>query len=229
MKHLVAALLFLSIMVISFTTPPKKIKVLFFGDSITQNGVLPDGFITKMDSIINHSVLTDSIQLIGAGISGNKVYDLYLRLESDVLDQKPDIVFIYIGINDVWHKKLLRTGTDEDKFEKFYRAIINKMQAQNIKVILCTPTVIGEKKNNINEQDSDLNKYSTIVRNLSKEFSLSLLDLRKIFVDYLQANNPSDEAKGILTVDGVHLNGRGNSLVAEQMWKVLQKELSAYK
>ena len=229
MKHLVAALLFLSIMVISFTTPPKKIKVLFFGDSITQNGVLPDGFITKMDSIINHSVLTDSIQLIGAGISGNKVYDLYLRLESDVLDQKPDIVFIYIGINDVWHKKLLRTGTDEDKFEKFYRAIINKMQAQNIKVILCTPTVIGEKKNNINEQDSDLNKYSTIVRNLSKEFSLSLLDLRKILFDYLQANNPSDEAKGILTVDGVHLNGRGNSLVAEQMWKVLQKELSAYK
>lgn len=229
MRHLVATFLFLSFMAISFTNPQKKIKVLFFGDSITQNGVLPDGFITKMDSIKNLSGLADSIQLIGAGISGNKVYDLYLRLESDVLDQKPDIVFIYIGINDVWHKKLLRTGTDEDKFENFYRAIIRKLLEKNIKVILCTPTVIGEKKNNVNEQDGDLNAYSNVVRNLSKEFSLSLLDLRKIFIEYLQANNPSDEAKGILTVDGVHLNGNGNSLVAEQMWKTLQKELSAYK
>ena len=225
MKHLCVILLFLSVMASSFINPQKKTKVLFFGDSITQNGVLPDGFITKMGSIIKQSHLPNPIQLTGAGVSGNKVYDLYLRLETDVLDQKPDIVFIYIGINDVWHKKTLQTGTDEDKFEKFYRAIITKLKANNITVILCTPTVIGEKKNNANEQDADLDKYSDIVRNLSKEFSLQLLDLRKIFVEYLQKNNSSNKEKGILTADGVHLNGTGNSVVADEMWKSLQSVL----
>ncbi len=72
----------------------------------------------------------------GAGIGGNKVYDLYLRLEDDVLSKSPDIVVIYIGVNDVWHKASYGTGTDADKFEKFYRAIINKLQAANAKVIL---------------------------------------------------------------------------------------------
>jgi len=43
------------------------------------------------------------VEVIGAGISGNKVPDLQRRLERDVLKKKPTVVFIYIGINDVWH------------------------------------------------------------------------------------------------------------------------------
>jgi lysophospholipase L1-like esterase len=56
------------------------------------------------------------------------VYDLYLRLEEDVLKKRPDVVVIWIGVNDVWHKTILGTGTDADKFEKFYTAIINKLK-----------------------------------------------------------------------------------------------------
>ena len=33
----------------------------------------------------------------------NKIYDLYLRHEEDVIAKKPNIVIIYVGINDVWH------------------------------------------------------------------------------------------------------------------------------
>ena len=153
---------------LSFTNPPKKIKVIFFGDSITQAGVQPTGYITKMDSIIRQAKLPDSIELVGAGIGGNKVYDLYLRMEQDVLAKNPDIVVIYVGINDVWHKASSGTGTDADKFEKFYRAIIKKLQDKNIKVIVCTPSVIGERNDNSNQQDGDLNNYSNIIRNIAK-------------------------------------------------------------
>ncbi len=225
MKHYLPYAFFISFFFMSFIKPPKKYKVLFFGDSITQQAVQPGGFLVKMDSMIKQTRLFDSIQLIGAGVSGNKITDLYLRLESDVLDKNPDMVFVYIGINDVWHKKLLQTGTDADKFEQFYRTIIKKLQDKKIKVILCTPTVIGEKNDCSNEQDGDLNKYSEMIRNLSKELSLPLVDLRKIFTSYLKDNNPSNQEKGILTVDRVHLNTAGNLLVAESMWKVIQAEL----
>lgn len=225
MKHLFKLTLFLSIILFSFTTPVKKAKVVFFGDSITQAGVSPTGYIVKMDSIIKQSNLSDQIELVGAGIGGNKVYDLYLRMEEDVLKKSPDVVIIYVGINDVWHKASSGTGTDADKFEKFYRAIIKKLQEKNIKVIVCTPSVIGEKNDNSNQQDGDLNNYSNIIRSIAKGMSLPVCDLRNAFSEYLKSNNPSNLEKGILTSDRVHLNPKGNLFVAGEMWKVLQNNI----
>jgi lysophospholipase L1-like esterase len=222
MKYLSRLLLLLPLTWLSFTTPPKKIKVVFFGDSITQAGVQPAGYITKLDSVIKQSHLPDSIELAGAGIGGNKVYDLYLRMEDDVLKKNPDVVVIYVGINDVWHKASSGTGTDPDKFERFYRAIIKKLQDKNIKVLLCTPSVIGERNDNSNQQDGDLNQYSTIIRTMSKDLSLPVCDLHKAFADYLKVNNPANLEKGILTLDRVHLNEKGNLFVAMEMWKALQ-------
>jgi isoamyl acetate esterase len=225
MKHLFKITLFLSIILVSFTQPTRKVKILFFGDSITQAGVSPNGYIVKMDSIIKQSHLSDSIELVGAGIGGNKVYDLYLRMEDDVMKQHPDVVMIYVGINDVWHKASSGTGTDPDKFEKFYRAIIKKLQEKNIKVIVCTPSVIGERNDNSNQQDGDLNNYSNIIRKIATDMSLPVCDLRKAFADYLKVNNPSNLEKGILTSDRVHLTPKGNLFVAGEMWKVLQTNI----
>jgi lysophospholipase L1-like esterase len=212
---------FLLLTVMSFMSPPKKTTVIFFGDSITQAGVQPGGYITKMDSLIKQQGIAD-YELVGAGIGGNKVYDLYLRMETDVLDKQPDIVVIYVGVNDVWHKATSGTGTDADKFEKFYRAIIKKLQDKNIKVIVCTPAVIGERNDNSNQQDGDLNRYSFIIRNIAADMKVPLCDLRKAFLDHLQTNNPSNAEKGILTTDRVHLTAAGNLLVAKQMWQVIK-------
>jgi len=135
----------------------KPTKVIFFGDSITQAGINPGGYITKRKEMLEKQGIKDKYQLNGAGSGGNKVYDLFLRMEDDVLSQKPEGVVIYIGVNDVWHKASWGTGTDADKFGNFYTAIIKKLQSQGIKVICCTPAAIGERIDNSNQQDGDLN------------------------------------------------------------------------
>lgn len=206
--------------------PQKKTKVIFFGDSITELGVKRDryvGYILKMDSMLKVEKKADQFELTGSGISGNKVYDLYLRMEDDVLSKKPDVVIVYVGVNDVWHKTLRGTGTDADKFEKFYQAIINKLKAQNIKAILCTPAVVGEKTDYSNPLDGDLNLYSNIIRELAKKNNLLLIDLRKKYHDYLEKNNPDNKDKGILTYDGVHMNDAGNQFLADLMWKAIKE------
>jgi isoamyl acetate esterase len=219
MKYL---MLFIALSLVAFSKPAKKNKVIFFGDSITQAAVKGNGYIVKMDSLIRKEGLADSYELSGAGVGGNKVYDLYLRMDSDVLAKNPDIVFIYVGINDVWHKSSSGTGTDAPKFLAFYKAIIKKLQDKNIRVVVCTPTVIGERNDFSNEQDGDLNQYSNMIRSLAKEQNLPVCDLRKAFTDYLKANNPTNAEKGILTTDRVHLTEAGNQLVAAEMWKVLK-------
>ena len=197
-------------------------RIVFFGDSITQAGVTPKGYITQMGEMLDQQGLKSKYELVGAGISGNKIYDLFLRMDSDVLAKQPNIVLIYVGVNDVWHKSTSGTGTDPDKFVKFYEAIIKKLQATNIKVALCTPAAIGEKTDFSNQQDGDLNKYSQLIRDLAKKQNLPLVDLRKSFLEYNLKNNPNNDEKGILTTDRVHLNDVGNRFVAEEMWKVLK-------
>ncbi len=199
----------------------KTQRVVFFGDSITQQGAKPGGFIVKIKEALQQKGLSSQYELIGAGVGGNKVDDLYFRLDDDVLAQNPDIVFIWVGVNDVWHKLTFGTGTDPDKFEKFYTAIINKLLDRHIRVILCTPAVIGEKTDFTNQQDGDLNAYSQIIRNLAQKWHCGLVDLRESFHNYELRNNPGNKESGILTVDRVHLNEAGNQLVADKMLEVL--------
>jgi isoamyl acetate esterase len=201
-------------------TKAKKTKILFFGDSITQMGVNKGGYIDRIQTAINEKGKETKYELLGAGVGGNKVYDLYLRMEDDVLAKKPDIVVIYVGINDVWHKTS-GIGTDIEKYERFYVAIIKKLQAKKIKVAVCTTSVIGEKKNNANPQDADLNAYSTVVRNIAVQHNCLLVDLRAAFAAYENANNGEDKESGVLTTDRVHLNDKGNQLVADELRKAL--------
>lgn len=215
-------ILFLPVLLILISmTAVKKTKIVFFGDSITQAGVNKGGYIDRVQAFINQRSLQEKYELAGAGIGGNKVYDLYLRMEDDVLAKDPQTVVIYVGINDVWHKTSSGTGTDIDKYEKFYIAIIKKLQAKNIKVVVCTPSVIGEKKNNGNPQDADLDKYSDVIRRLATAYNCTLIDLRAAFAQYEKENNPDDKESGILTTDRVHLDEKGNELVADEMIKGL--------
>jgi lysophospholipase L1-like esterase len=219
-KTLLIALFSFSMLSLNYDKPT---KIIFFGDSITQAGVNPGGYITKMKEILEKQGIKEKYQLIGAGIGGNKVYDLFLRMEDDVISQKPDVVVIYIGVNDVWHKTSSGTGTDADKFSNFYTAIIKKLQSQGIKVICCTPAAIGERTDNSNQQDGDMNHYSNIIRNIAAKFDCPLIDLRKEFQAYNLKNNPSNKESGILTTDRVHLNEAGNQLVADLMLKTILK------
>ncbi len=211
-----------AIVFMSFIRDTRKNKrVIFFGDSITEQGAKPGGYISLMKDMLAQQGI-NNYDLIGAGIGGNKVYDLYLRMQEDVIQQSPDIVVIWVGVNDVWHKSMFGTGTDADKFEKIYRAIIKELQSNNIKVVLITPTTIGEKSDYTNPQDGDLNKYAQIIRNIAKDLNLPLVDLHAIFHTYEVNNNTANADKGILTVDGVHLNDAGNKLTATEIWKVLK-------
>jgi lysophospholipase L1-like esterase len=222
MKKTIIIAAFISFLM-AFTVPQKKERIVFFGDSITQAGANPGGYILVLGDMLKQKGVQDQYELMGAGIGGNKVYDLYLRMEDDVLAKNPNTVVIWVGVNDVWHKKTSGTGTDADKFEKFYNALIKKLQAKNIKVLICTPAAIGEKTDFSNELDGDLNKYANIIRGIAQKNNVQLIDLRKAFLDYNLANNPENKDKGILTSDGVHLNPKGNQFVAEQMAKALIK------
>ncbi|MGJ8655836.1 MAG: SGNH/GDSL hydrolase family protein [Akkermansiaceae bacterium] len=201
--------------------------VVFLGDSITQEGVRPGSYIDLTGKTIEKVMPELNIELVGAGVSGNKVSNCLRRLDRDVLKKDPDVVVIYIGINDVWHwihpliVKRGGKGTSAEDFEMGLKSMIKQINDVGARVILCTPTVIGEKTDGSNEMDKMLGEFAEISRKVSRESGSQLLDLRREFIDYLKEHNPENVEKGILTRDGVHLTDRGNVFLSGLMLDAL--------
>lgn len=55
-------------------------RVVFFGDSITELGVKPKGYVSLIKDSL--SAVFKNIEVIGAGVSGHRVPDLQLRVGS---------------------------------------------------------------------------------------------------------------------------------------------------
>ena len=184
---------------------------------------LCNGFISLCSVFVMHAQEPPQQTLVDYMASLETQFDVKFSYRTkDVLNKNPDVVVVWVGVNDVWHKSLMGTGTDYDKFGIFYDAVVKKIQAVGAKVVVVTPAVIGERNDFSNSQDGDLNQYSNWIRKYAAANQLGLVDLRKSFHDYSVANNPENKESGILTYDRVHLNEKGNALVAAEMWKAIQ-------
>ena len=61
-------------------------RVIFLGDSITQAGARPNGYVSQVRKMLTKKP-GSKVEVLGAGISGHKVPDLQKRLERDVLSK----------------------------------------------------------------------------------------------------------------------------------------------
>jgi lysophospholipase L1-like esterase len=198
-------------------------RVVFFGDSITEAGVQPGGYVSLLQERAAEKFPDGSVELFGAGISGNKVSDLLERVDRDVYSLDPSVVVIYIGTNDVWHwhSPPGARGTTEDDFAAGLEELIRGFHDRDTRVLLCTPAVIGEQPRGQNELDEMLDRYADIQRDVAASTAVTLCDLRERFVTHLAEHNSEAADHGILTTDGVHLNESWNRFVARQMGEFL--------
>jgi lysophospholipase L1-like esterase len=186
-------------------------KIAFMGDSITEGGVGPDGYVT----LVIRGLGTNGVKAtaIPAGISGHKSNDMLGRLERDVLSKKPDWMTLSCGVNDVWHGA---NGVPLDKYKENITKIVEQAQAAGIKVMLLTSTMIGEDQPNENNQK--LLAYNEFLRTLAKDKKCLLADLNADMQAAIAAAGP-DKKGNLLTGDGVHMNPAGNVMMASGVLK----------
>jgi len=186
-------------------------KIAFLGDSITQGGVGPKGYVT----LVMRGLEANGVkaEMIPAGISGHKSNDMLGRLDRDVLSKKPDWMTLSCGVNDVWHGA---NGVPLDKYKENITKIVEQCQAAGIKVMILTSTMIGEDQPNANNQK--LIAYNDFLRTLAKEKKCLLADLNADMQAAIAKAGPDKKDK-ILTADGVHMNDAGNVMMATGVLK----------
>lgn len=191
-------------------------RIVCLGDSITELGEGPGGYVSLM-----RAALADrGIEVINAGIGGHRSNDMLARLNRDVLRHRPDLVTISCGVNDVWH------GFDAfhpdgggprsiplPAYRKNIQAIVEAAQGERIMPVLLSTTVLDEEANS--KGNRILRDYNAVLEHIAAVTDCRYIPLQQPFLDEIAAHRR--ESGGIrlwLTTDGVHLNERGNALMA---------------
>jgi acyl-CoA thioesterase-1 len=192
-------------------------KLLFIGDSITDCGrkkdeeQLGNGFVRNVRDYLAASDSAHCPTILNRGISGNKIPDLQNRWQRDVLDLAPDVLSIFIGINDVWHGLVPdRAGCDISSFAAGYRDILQQTRQSlpQTKIILCEPSVLWlDQHPGANEK---LIPYISLIHELAKESNaIAVVPLHQAFEDARRLRNDIP-----WTTDGVHPTSAGHMLIA---------------
>ena len=186
-------------------------KIAFLGDSITQAGARPNGYVRLVIRGLESAGVKTSA--IPAGISGHKSNQMLARLGRDVLNKKPDWMTLSCGVNDVWHGK---SGVSLDDYKVNITKIVDQCQSAGVKVMILTSTMIGEDQGHANNKK--LATYNDFLKELAREKKCLLADLN---ADMQAAIAASEDKKGgkLLTSDGVHMNPDGNKMMATGVLK----------
>lgn len=204
-------------------------KILFQGDSITDAGRDREG-----DEYVGvgypHAVKAalgleepGKYEFVNRGISGNRIVDVYARIRKDIINVKPDVMSILIGVNDVWHEYSdSPNGVPADKFYKFYDMLIAEVleALPNIKIMIMGAFVLKGSGTEayFDEFKLEVEKRAEMAKKIAEKYNLSYIELQEGF-DKLatQAEN------SYWLRDGVHPTPMGHQFIAHEWIKAFKK------
>lgn len=207
--------------------------ILFQGDSITDAGRSREddmntgiGYPTLVKGELGFEYPNQYI-MYNRGISGNRVVDVYARIKADIINLKPDVMSILIGVNDVWHEFGGHNGVDAEKYFKIYSMLIEeiKVALPDVKIMILEPFVLrGEGTDNTQDEPDKWNIFHTEVlkraekaRKIAETYNLPFIPLQDKFqaAAKLAPNN-------YWLRDGVHPTTAGHELIKREWIKTFK-------
>jgi acyl-CoA thioesterase-1 len=190
-------------------------KIVCLGDSLTYGyGVKrSESWCRKLEEKLNATILNK-------GINGDTTSGMLARFERDVLAEKPDVLLFIGGTNDIF----LSENTDIAKNN--IAAIVQQSLSGGILPIIGCPTPIHEElvegkwkmyMENTNIVET-LKQYHEWLNLYSNTYDVKLIDF---YTEFCSDNIIQDKLKYYL--DGIHLTGEGNSLIADIIYKKLRE------
>ena len=208
-----------------FITPVAKpvdgaaARVITLGDSITR-GARPGVAPTQIFGALLQGALREGgvrAAVHNVGIGSERTDLALLRLEQDVISQRPQVVTVMYGTNDSWvDDGKTASRLSEAQFAENLREIVRRLRAANITVVLMTEPMFGEKRrhNGLNEDPNPrLSRYMDRVREVARDGAIPLVDHFAGWGDE-QRRGRSLQA---WTTDGTHPNSEGHVDLARRM------------
>lgn len=199
-------------------------RVVFYGDSITDNGTygryIETFVLTRMPEL--------RISWINAGWSGDRVSGgggggIDQRLERDVVSRKPTVVTIMLGMNDGNVRPFEQAGCDA--YVKGLEHIIEKLRADipGVRLVLLEPSPYDDVNFTPGfpgGYNSTLVKFSQAVADLGERESVPVIDLNTPLQNILVKAKAYDaEVAKRLIPDRIHPEPAGHLAMAYSILK----------
>lgn len=159
----------------------------------------PHLLLKELKQVYPYAVINTILTCIG----GENAQQGAKRFKRDVLNHKPDVLFIDYALND------RRIGLEASR--KSWEYMIKAALKKNIKVILLTAT--PDQKVDLTDPQSDLQLLCNQIMDMSTEFKVGLVDSYALFqkihsdgyklADYMSQVNHPNEKGHQLVVDGI--------------------------
>ncbi|MFF0343690.1 SGNH/GDSL hydrolase family protein [Kribbella sp. NPDC004875] len=189
-------------------------RVMFTGDSITDchrrdtDNPLGYGYPLLVAGQFGRRTPDRVPVWMNSGISGDTLAGLGSRWQSDVLDARPDVVSILIGINDTGYR--FSFGHEEVPAESYragYRRLLEPLA--DVQLVLIEPFLLPVKEDQWAWR-ADLDAKIQVVRELAREFGAALVAADGMFAELAASTGPEH-----WLFDGVHPTPAGHQALAE--------------
>ena len=205
--------------------------LVFVGDSITDCDRRTDrsglgyGYVDMVAGALRDR--GDPSTVVNAGVAGNRVAHLRQRWRADVLDRRPSVLTVHIGVNDTLAAFFDGRATPLDLFEERYADILDRSLAAGIsRLVLVEPFFVDTDLPSVRWGEgyefvhTDLAPRQAVVRALATRVGAAFVPLQSI-VDVVAARR----GPTMVAADGVHPTPLGHRLIAEA-WLAAYEQLS---
>jgi lysophospholipase L1-like esterase len=197
--------------------------ILFQGDSITDMGRSREkaAMPNNQEALGNGYAWLAAVELLvqrpqahltifNRGVSGNKVFQLAERWQTDCLDLKPTLLSILIGVNDLWHTLTGNYNGTVEIYERDYNALLDRTRKAlpKVRLVICEPFVL--RTGAVNDKwFPAFDEYRAAARRVAHGHHAVFIPFQAMFDEALQYAPPNHWA-----ADGVHPTPSGASLMA---------------
>jgi lysophospholipase L1-like esterase len=208
---------------------PSTVRIVFVGDSLVHRTAEEHGLLEGIRGDLLRLHPARDFEVLDAGINGNRIADIEARLDRDVIGLRPSAVVLYwdSDVSDVDESRLMPDEVTQTRttYERNLRTVLVRLQDAGAFVVMSGPAVIGEQPRRRNKKDPQLDAYRAINRRVAASLKVPYVDARRAFFVQRPADTPSTVDRGLLTVDGEHLNRRGADVVRKLFVRALDSWL----
>lgn len=161
------------------------------------------------------------LKFVNQGISGNTVRDLADRWERDVLQEKPDHLFILIGINDVWRNFAAGEQREFHVPLPEFIATYERLLASAGEAGIGSACLLGAffvEPNREEPMRRMCDRYNAEVARLAAKMGFPFVDVQAAIDRLLAHQHPM-----VIAADRVHPNPHGHMAVAEAVYETFWK------
>lgn len=191
-------------------------RFVFAGDSITDcdrdrsdPASLGEGYVRLVaDALAGGAAGFRDVDVRNAGVSGDRAVDLEARWAADVVALRPDVLTVYVGVNDTWRRFDSGDPTSEEAFEATLLRLVAALPAPRPRLLFVEAFLLPVRPEQAGWLDDLAGKRAAVVR-VAAGSGATFVPIQ----ERLTAAAAVDGAAAIAP-DGVHPSPAGHAIIA---------------